>query len=243
MTRVLEWIRKSKGSDDDIGLEDQREKVGALSKELTDDVDDIDSLDLGVHTGFSSMTREDPAGLLDQNSEVINAVERLRNGEYDYVTAYDDRRICRDEYFTIIEYACKQGGAEIVYYADVDDDNLAFDIHRRVERETKEEEIRKAKRALERRRAKGYWEGRPRWGTEYDDNSAYLVPSENFGDALLAIQMKKVQDASYNDILDKTAIGSTGTLRNILDRADWYLDLASEHDVDVPELPVVAVDN
>jgi len=106
MSKALAWIRKSKGSDDDIGLEDQREKIPALAGELADEVE---RLDLGVHTGFSSMTRDDPSGLLDQNEEVLNTVKRIRNGEIDFLAAWDDRRVCRDEYYTIVEYACKKG--------------------------------------------------------------------------------------------------------------------------------------
>lgn len=111
MTRALRWVRKSKGSDDDIGLEKQRETTAALSDELANDVED---LDLGVHTGFSSMTREDDDGLLYQNARVVEAVERIREGEYDYLVAYDDRRVCRDEYFSVIKHACVEGDCEIV---------------------------------------------------------------------------------------------------------------------------------
>ena len=53
MSKALAWIRKSKGNDDDVGLEDQRENVPALAAELADEVE---KLDLGVQTGFSSMT-------------------------------------------------------------------------------------------------------------------------------------------------------------------------------------------
>lgn len=73
--------------------------------------DEVETLDLGVHTGFSSMTRDESDGLVNQNEDVLEAVERIRSGEFDYVAAWDDRRICRDEYFTIIQYACKQATA------------------------------------------------------------------------------------------------------------------------------------
>jgi len=49
MSKVLAWIRKSKGADDDIGLERQRERVSKLAEELAAEVD---TLDLGVQTGF-----------------------------------------------------------------------------------------------------------------------------------------------------------------------------------------------
>jgi hypothetical protein len=56
----------------------------------------VEVLDLGVHTGFSTMTRDDPAGLLDQNERVHERVEELQTGEYSHLVALDDRRVCRD---------------------------------------------------------------------------------------------------------------------------------------------------
>lgn len=238
MSKALAWIRKSKGSEDDIGLQKQREDVVDYAKELAEEVE---VLDLGVHTGFSSMTREDGSEALDRNPQVQEAIRNIRNGEYDYLVAYDDRRICRDDYLTIIEYACQEGDVKIEYVADVEEDDLTFDIHRRIERETKEEEIQKAKSALERRRECGYDEGRPKWGTQYDSDGAYLEPDPNtFKDALLAINMAESTNPefSYREILDCTEINSTGTLKNILDHRDWYFELASRHGIEPPESSV-----
>lgn len=49
MSRALAWIRKSKGKESDVGLEEQRELVRALADDLTDEAE---LLDLVVHTGF-----------------------------------------------------------------------------------------------------------------------------------------------------------------------------------------------
>jgi len=54
MSKALAWIRKSKGDDGDIGLEDQRELVRGLAEEIAENVD---VLDLGIHTGFSPISR------------------------------------------------------------------------------------------------------------------------------------------------------------------------------------------
>ena len=59
MSRALVWVRKSKGDESDVGLEEQRELVAALADDIADEVE---TLDLGVHTGFSTMTRNDPSG-------------------------------------------------------------------------------------------------------------------------------------------------------------------------------------
>ncbi|UXF50868.1 MAG: hypothetical protein HQRvContig02_28 [Haloquadratum phage sp.] len=219
MTRALAWVRKSKGDDSDVGLQEQRDVVGALANELGDDVV---TLDLGVHTGFSSMTRDDPAGLLDQNERVTERVDELEAGRFDYLVAYDDRRVCRDEYFSVIQYAATKGDAEIVYVGDVNEDDLTFDLKRRIERDTKEEEIDKSRRAIERRQEHGYDHGRPRFGMTYDDAGQYQIPGEEF-DTVLDVFRHDRNDKSRREIAAAVDV-PVATVQRVLDRREWYLD-------------------
>jgi DNA invertase Pin-like site-specific DNA recombinase len=219
MSKALAWIRKSKGDDDDIGLEEQRELVRALAKDVADEVK---VLDLGIHTGFSMMTRDDPAGLLDQNERVQECVGKLEAGEYSHLVAWDDRRICRDEYFSVVQYAARQGDAEIVYVGDVNEDDLTFDLKRRIERDTKEEEIEKSRRAIERRKEQGYDHGRPRFGMTYDDAGHYQVPGEDF-DTVLEIFRHDRNGKSRREIAKSVDV-PLATVQNVLDRHDWYLE-------------------
>lgn len=224
MSSVLAWIRKSKGEDSDIGLEEQRRTVDQLASQLGDDVD---TLDLGVQTGFSSMTR-DGSDLLDHRDDVTDAVARVRAGQYDYLVAYDDRRICRDGYFEVIRHAAVEGDCQLAYVADVADDDLTHDIKRRVERDTKEEEIQKARDAIEARKEKGYDHGRPKFGMEYDDAGHYQVPGDRFGEVLEVLELRSGTEderASYNEIAARTGI-SKSTVQNIADRREWYLERA-----------------
>lgn len=216
MTRALAWIRKSKGSDDDVGLEEQREVVPDMAAELAGSVD---VFDLGVHTGFSSMTR-DGSGLLDQREDVQNCVDELQSGRYDYVVAWDDRRICRDEYLSVIQYAAQVGGAEFSYVAEVPEDKLTFDIKRRVERDTKEEEIKKSRRAVQRRIQNGYDHGRPRFGMTYDDSGAYQVPGDKFDSV---VDIFRLDDLGYSQREIATEVDEAlGTVQNVLRRREWY---------------------
>ena len=219
MSKALAWIRKSKGDDDDIGLEDQRELVRGLAKDVADQVE---VLDLGIHTGFSSMTRDDPAGLLDQNERVQECVGELEAGEYSHLVAWDDRRICRDEYFSVVQYAATQGDAEIVYVGDVNEDDLTFDLKRRIERDTKEEEIEKSRRAIERRKEQGYDHGRPRFGMTYDADGHYQVPGEDF-DTVLEIFRYDQNGKSRREIAEAVNV-PLGTVQNVLDRRSWYVE-------------------
>lgn len=216
MTRALAWVRKSKGSDDDIGLEDQREQVFGLAKEIADEYEKVD---LGVQTGFSSMTR-DGDGLLDDHPQVQAAINGLENGEYDYLVAYDDRRVCRDGYMRIIEYAAKQGGCEFVYVGDVTEDELTHDIKRRIERDTKEEEIEKARRAVQRRQEQGFWQGRPPFGLEFDENGEYLQPSDKFHTAIRILELRD-EGATYSEVAAETEV-PRGTAHRIVEREDLY---------------------
>lgn len=226
MTKALKWVRKSKGSEDDIGLVEQRDRVGETGEALADGTE---WLDLGIQSGFSTLTRDAdaPTTWLDQNEDVQAAVERLRDGEYDYLVAYDDRRICRDDYLSVIQYAANQGNCEIVYVGDVAEDSLAYDIHRRVERETKEEEIEKSKAAIERRKREGYDHGRPKFGMTYDDEGKYQVPGENF-DTVLEILRHRRLGKSYREIAAELDV-AVATARRVVGRREWYID-RSKHD-------------
>ena len=222
MSKALAWVRKSKGDESDVGLGEQRELVRSLANDVADDVE---LLDLGVHTGFSTMTRDDPAGLLDQNERVQERIAELEAGEYSYLVAWDDRRICRDEYFSVIQYAATQGDAELVYVGDVNEDDLTFDLKRRIERDTKEEEIEKSQRAIERRKEQGYDHGRPRFGMTYDADGHYQVPGENF-DVVLDIFRHNRNGKSRRGISEVVEV-PLGTVQNVLDRRDWYRERES----------------
>jgi len=219
MSKALAWVRKSKGDESDVGLEEQRELVRSLANDVADDVE---LLDLGVHTGFSTMTRDDPAGLLDQNERVQERIAELEAGEYSYLVAWDDRRICRDEYFSVIQYAATQGDAEIVYVGDVNEDDLTFDLKRRIERDTKEEEIEKSRRAIERRKERGYDHGRPRFGMTYDAEGRYQVPGDDF-DTVLEIFRYDRSGKSRREIAKGVDV-PLGTVQNVLDRREWYVE-------------------
>lgn len=218
MSKALAWIRKSKGSDDDIGLEQQRRHVLSLAE---DQADDVDVLDLGVHTGFSSMSR-DGDGLLDHLDIVQEAVEDLEKGVYDYVVALDDRRVARDEYMSVIEYAAIQGEAEFIYVREVQRDDLSYDIHRRVERHTKEEEIEKAREAVQERIDRGMWQGRPPVGLQFDDAGEYLVPSEEF-ETVMEVFDRLSEDESYASISSDLNI-ATGTITRIKNRGREFYE-------------------
>ena len=120
----------------------------------------------------------------------------------------------------MIQYASTQGDAEIIYVDDVNEDNLTFDLKRRIERDTKEEEIEKSRRAIERRKERGYDHGRPRFGMTYDADGHYQIPGKDF-DAVLKIFRLDNDGKSRQEISNRLDI-PTATVQNVLTRREWY---------------------
>jgi len=222
MSKALAWIRKSKGDEKDIGLQEQRREVFTLAEEFADD---IDKLDLGVQTGFSTLSR-DGDDLLDEQKEVKNAVHSIREGEYDYLVAYDDTRVARDGYYKVIRHACAQGDTETVYVADIEEDDMGHGVRREVEKHVKQDEIQKARQAIAERKERGYDHGRPPFGFEYDDEGKHWVQNENFETAKNIIHAREKSDPdTYDEIAERTGV-SHGTISRILDRKEMYTEKA-----------------
>lgn len=91
----------------------------------------------------------------------------------------------------------------------------------------KRREIQRARTKIQQRVDAGYHQGRPRYGTEFDEQRQHLVPRDNFGDVITAIEMREAGD-SFRSIVEQTSIPSTSTLSRILERKDWYRNLAGE---------------
>lgn len=234
--RALRFIRSSQGNSDKISLSLQRETTAAVAEDLDYTPDQIDDVDLNIHTGFSRHTRgTDANDRLDAHPEVQTAIERLRDGLYDHVIAYDDSRICRDDYYFVIKDAAIQGDAEFVFVDDIDTDDLAFRVKRVVEMWVKLQEIRKSKAARAERRNDGGREGTPPTGLDWDDNRHRWEPDENFNDVLRVIALKDA-GFTHRKVLDEVEIvNSPGTVSNILDRRDEYEDQMLEHGYTYPD--------
>ncbi len=224
MSKALAWIRKSEGSEDDIGLELQREQVKDRANELADDVDE---LDLGVHTGFSRLS-EDHLPLkdtfIDTNPRVQDALERLRNGEYDYLVALDDTRIARDGYLKVVRHACVKGGCEIEHVEDVPS-GMTYAVQRVVELWVKLKEIQKSHKAKQRMKEEGRPDGRAPFGFQYSKDGTELVVDENEFDTALKIIELDEQGESQRGI-SREIDPSRATVRSVLDDKERYLRAA-----------------
>jgi len=230
MSRALRFIRSSQGDSDKVSLSLQRETTDELLDELGYDEDNVDDVDLGIHTGFSRHTKDiDDDNRLDNHPEVEAAVERLKDGVYDHVIAYDDTRICRDDYYFVIKDAAIQGGTEFKFTDNIDTESLAFRVKRVVEMWIKLQEIRKSKAARKRRRENGGREGTPPTGLDWDDDRHGWVPDDDFEAVLRVLALK---DAGYTHrevVAEVDVAGSTGTVSNIIERREEYEEQMLEH--------------
>jgi len=229
MSRAAAFIRKSQGDEDDVSLRLQRDRVGGLAEDLADDVEVID---LGVHTGFSIHMRPESANRIDTNPDVLELLEGLRSGEYDHLCAWDDTRLARDQFYWELKRAALLGGCELAFVEEPPEDELTFRVQRAVESDVKRREIQKSKAALEEREEQGHDQGRPPFGLTYDDAGERWIPdreSENdgrtsFQKALDVIRARE-NGLSWRDVASETGVNKN-TARRVWERKTRYLQEA-----------------
>lgn len=221
MTKVACLVRQSQGNDHSISLQQQREDTRSLASELGDD--DPAMFDLGTHTGFSSFVKTEQQQSLDTNPQVETLETELEQGAWDYLVAYDDTRIARDQYFWVMKHAAQKGGVEIRYVADVPDDQLTFRVQRAVEAEVKRKEIEKSRKAVERRIENGMHQGTAPFGLRFDDDGEYLVHDDEEWSQLVRIFRGIESGETYSEIVaDVPGVESPGTITKIKQRRETY---------------------
>jgi len=228
MSRAAAFIRKSQGGDDDVSLKLQREQVPALAADVAGvDVEAVESIDLGVHTGFSIHMKGDGDERIDANPAVEQLLADLRAGEYDVLAAYDDTRLARDQFFWELKRAAIVGECELAFVEEPPEDDLTFRVQRAVESDVKRREIQKSQEALDAREERGDDHGRPPFGLQYDDAGRSWVPDRESGEFATALEVVRLRedDVSWRDIADKTGV-NTGTARRVYERKDRYLEEA-----------------
>lgn len=229
MSKAAAFIRKSQGDADDVSLQLQRTEVSELAADLADDVDHID---LGVHTGFSIHMRPPSADRIDTHALVETLMTDLRAGTYDYLCAWDDTRLARDQFFWELKRAALIGECELAFVADLPADELTFRVQRAVESDVKRREIQKSKAALKERQAQGYDQGRPPFGLTYDDAGKRWVPdreatgdgTSDFQTALEIISARR-DDLSWRAVAAETGVNRS-TARRVWERRERYLQAA-----------------
>lgn len=224
MSRAAVFVRKSQGDEDDVSLQLQRDRVGALAEDLADDVE---TYDLGVYTGFSIHMRPESADRIDTHPKVVDLLDDLRSGEFDYLCAWDDTRLARDQFFWELKRAVLLGECELAFVEEPPEDELTFRVQRAVESDVKRREIAKARAALEAREEQGHDQGRPPFGLTYNDAGERWVPDRegsDFEDALEVIDRRE-DGLSWREVAEETGVNKN-TARRVWERRDRYLQEA-----------------
>lgn len=221
MSRAAAFIRKSQGGDDDVSLSIQREEVPALAESLAEEVETVD---LGVHTGFSIHMKGADDERIDAHPEVRRLLDDLRAGEYDHLVAYDDTRLARDQFYWEIKRAAIVGSAEISFVQEPPDDELTFRVQRAVESDVKRREIEKSQAALAAREERGDDQGRPPFGLQYDDDGRRWVADRESGEFATALEVIRLREKgeSWRSVAESAGVPRS-TARSVHERRERYL--------------------
>ena len=224
MSRAVAFIRKSQGGDDDVSLQLQREEVPALARDLAEEVETVD---LGVHTGFSIHMKGADEERIDAHPDVEELLGDLPAGEYDYLVAYDDTRLARDQFYWELKRAAVLGECELAFVEEPPEDELTFRVQRAVESDVKRREIEKSQAALDAREERGDDHGRPPFGLRYDDDGRRWVPDRESGEFATALEVIRLREdgQSWREIAEETGVNRS-TARGIYDRRERYLQEA-----------------
>lgn len=225
MTKAVYVIRQSQGTDDSVSLELQRDRVRELAESLADDTTKID---LGNHTGFSSLTKDLDEERIDAHPEMQQLEDDLEAGEYDYLVAWDDTRIARDGYYSTLERKAKLGGCELAFIEDVPEDDLAHSVTRTVETEVKKKEIAKGKEAWQEWSEGADHVGAPPKGLQYASDGRGLEPDPMFSDVMQVFDMLD-DGETYEEITAETGV-SGPTVSRIKDRGRSYYEQYQQED-------------
>ncbi|KAB1198121.1 MULTISPECIES: resolvase [Haloferax] len=245
--RAVVLIRSSQGDSAKESLREQREVLPRIACSLVDchasgiglfgTGAQVEIIDIGIHTGFSTYTRnpnEYDGELLDQNGDIQTLLAELKTGKFQYVIGKDKNRISRDDFFNEIKRAATVfGNAEFVLWKDDNEvDSVGSSVEHLIARKQKEQEIEDAIRAIERKKERGDDLGRPKYGYTYNNAKTAQVPGDDFRRALRVLSLRD-GGATYREIEDETGIGQ-GTIANILSRREAYLTDAEEYSVEYP---------
>jgi len=95
-------------------------------------------------------------------------------------------------------------------------------LHAMMDHVKKKIEIERSKKAIEKRKENGYYQGKPPYGLEFDDEGQYLQASDEFQHVITILELRD-EGRSYNSIASEVPVSSS-TVSNICDRREMYLE-------------------
>ena len=219
---AIGYTRLSQKSD--ASIDDQKQEIRDLADEqgfeLTSIYDDGE-----LASGFDS-----------ERPEYLQMQADLEDGLADVLIVRGRDRLSRDKRErSMLMYDIEDWGVELWTTAErkriefnSDEAWLIEMIQAYIDDVAKRREIQRARAKIQQRVDAGFHQGRPRYGTEFDEQKEYLVPGEDFENVMVALELREAGE-SLRSIVSQTTIPSTSTLSRILERKDWYRDLANEY--------------
>lgn len=248
--RAVAVIRASQGDDEKESLKEQREEIPRMLCKLLETSPEnvgeygsgaqIEILDLGIHTGFSTYSRnpnEYNGELLDENDDIQQLLTDLKHGEFDYIAAKDKNRISRDDFFSEIKRAATVfGDAEFALWKDDDDvDSVGNSVEHLISRKKKLQEIKDSIRNLKKKMERGEPVGRPKFGYKYNTEKTKEIPDlPDFTAALRVLALLPDDEWTWAAIEEETGVNQ-GTMTKIRERREQYIADAREHNIELPE--------
>lgn len=182
------------------------------------------------------------SGFDNERDQYLEMQAVLEDENVDVLIVRDRDRLSRDKrersalYYDLDEWDVELWTTTDEQRVDFGDDEswLIEMIRNYMDDAAKRRDIQKAKRKVKQRVENGYYHGRPPKGTQFDEKGQYLVPNRNF-DSVLRVLSMRTQGYSYSETEKETGIAQ-GTIANIIDRQDEYIELGVAHGYDVDGL-------
>jgi len=206
----------------DTSLDEQKDSIRTYAREN------------GLNLQTTRNEGDKTSGFDSERDEYQLVREKIRNDEIDCVIVRDRARLSRDfdDRLSLItdfrasgvEWHVVEAGGLI----DVEDEQTAGMecLHAMMDHVKKKIEIERSKAAVAERLENGYYQGKPPYGLEFDDDGQYLVPGEEFEHVLTIFELRD-QDQSFNAIAKEVPVSSS-TVSNICDRREMYAEYAAE---------------
>jgi len=222
MTEKDAWGYVRLSQEGDASLEEQKESIREYAKRS----------DLNLQT-----TRNDgnkTSGFNKDRHEYQLIREKIRNAEIDAVITRDRARMSRD-FDDRLELLTEFRSNEIEWHVTENHGPLELQdtqkagiecLHAMMDHVKKMTEIRRSRKAVQKRLENGYYQGKPPYGLEFDTDGQYLVPSEAFEHVLTIFDLRD-KEMSYNKIAQEVPVSSS-TVSNICDRREMYAEYAAE---------------
>jgi DNA invertase Pin-like site-specific DNA recombinase len=201
----------------DASIDDQKREIRDLAEEQGFQLYRIYN-DGELASGFDS-----------ERAEYLKMQTDLEDGVADVLIVRNRDRLSRDKRErSMLMYDIQDWGVELWTTTDrarielnSDEAWLIEMIQAYMDDVAKRREIQRARAKIQERVEAGYHQGRPRYGTKFDEQRQHLVPGDDFKDVITAIELREAGE-SFRSIVEQTTISSTSTLSRILDRKEWY---------------------